>query len=488
MTERSERFRARRAKLESGNGKAAPPLADAELVGNMLSQEVDWVQIDSVAVEPPMFDYEVTDEEVAQCLSDLDQALTRQKYDVLFDGIKDTLIDQLLQPLHLSRSQLAEDGDRKFEYDDKEYKVSTKTRKNQIKEKMTADGMVKDEYTGKYIHHEDAELDHTIPRKELHDKGGFMLTTEGKRNVGNDPDNLAFTERSINRIKGARPLKDQKNLDRRRTRHPDERAEISVSRQIPKGIEFTKRAASDGIEVGTRQGKQQLLALLISELISAVFFEVKDALVALDRRKNSRRGGFTWSESLKTLLENLKMRLNRIISRLLGRWRDLAAAFGTGWLSGFLSATMTAVLNMFVRTGRNMVRIIREGFLSIMKAMRVLLDPPEGMSLHEAAHEASKIFTTGLVVTGGILAGEVISKYVAIPFGDVFASVLGGLISGLGSLFVVFMLDKLDLFGIMFDERHRFIMGALEDRISESTRNIEDILIQSGFDDSLERS
>ena len=164
MTERSERFRARRARLESGDGKTVPPLADAELVGNMLSQAIDWAQIDSVAVKPPVFDCEVTDEEVAQCLSELDQALTRQKYDVLFDGVKDTLIDQLLRPLHLSRSQLAEDGDRKFEYKDveAEYRKGS-ARYSQEKEKMMADGKLKDEYTGKMIPPGQAELAHIIP-------------------------------------------------------------------------------------------------------------------------------------------------------------------------------------------------------------------------------------------------------------------------------------------------------------------------------------
>lgn len=481
MTERSERFRARRARLESGDGKTVPPLADAELVGNMLSQAIDWAQIDSVAVKPPVFDCEVTDEEVAQCLSELDQALTRQKYDVLFDGVKDTLIDQLLRPLHLSRSQLAEDGDRKFEYKDveAEYRKGS-ARYSQEKEKMMADGKLKDEYTGKMIPPGQAELDHIIPLKKLHERGGFMLTDEEKKNLGNDPDNLAFTDWSINRSKGATPLKDQKNLDRRRTRHLDERAERSVSRQIPKGMEFAKRAAGDGVKMGTLQALQQSLSFLISELISAVFSEVKDALLTLDRGRKSGSKDLTWPENLNAWLMSLTKRLDRIKSRLLSRWQDLVAALGTGWLSGFLSATITAVLNMFVQTGRNMVRIIREGFLSIMRAVAVLINPPEGMGPREAAHEASKVLTTGLVVTGGILAGEAIANvWSSFPFGNIFASVLGGLISGLGSLFVVFMLDKLDIFGVMFEERHAFIMGSLEGRISEATRGIDDILNKS---------
>ena len=479
MTERSERFRSRRARLDSQTGNTTPPIADAKLVGGTLSQEIDWTLIDSVALKVPVFNHEVTEEEVTRCLSDLDKVFTPQKYDALFDGIRDTLIDQLLGPVGLSRSDLKE-VDREFfgyggEEGVKEHygKGFDATRKGYRKDKMKPDGTITDEYTGQSHHLYEMDLDHIISKKELHDKGGFMLEPDERAELGNDPDNLAITHQSINRSKGSGRLEDQPNTDKRRTKPAQARAEKAVKSHIRRGV-VVGRAAKDGVKVGTRQGLQQALPLLVSELISAVLSEVWDVF---ERGWKGGNYNLSW-------LEILKRRLKRVMHHLLARWQDVAAAFGTGWLSGFLSAIMTALLNMFVRTGQSVVRIIREGFLSIMRAINVLLHPPEGMSLREAAHEASKAFTAGLVVTGGILAGEAIAKSLsAMPlgFGDVLASVLGGLISGLGSLFVVFMLDKLDLFGVAFDERHTFIMGALEDRISTATRKIEGIAVDSGL-------
>jgi len=89
-------------------------------------------------------------------------------------------------------------------------------------------------------------------------------------------------------------------------------------------------------------------------------------------------------------------------------------AFGTGALSGFLSAIITALINMFVRIGKNIVRLIREGFMSLMKAVKTLLFPPEGMSKKEAVHEATKVLATGIVITGGILATESISTMLGV--------------------------------------------------------------------------
>ena len=470
MTKRVERFRSRRARLDSRVGDLPPPIANADLVQGILSQEIDWSLIDSVALKVPAFnDVVVTDEEVTRCLSDLDSAFSRQKYDALFEGVKDTLIDQLLRPVGLSRSNLDGKLEEEMKYKKSDYDHNG-IRGKLIKERMNPDGTMTDKYTGKDGDPSKMDLDHVISTKDLHEKfDGHLLYPEEKKEWAKDPDNLEFTDRYINRKKGAHPLKDQ-DLDGRRTWRIENKAKESVENKMPKGFDRIRRAADIyGINAGTEQGKQQALALIVSELISAVFAEAKDVFA------NGWKGG----DYNAGWLESLRKRLKRIGRHLLNRWKDVAAAFGTGWLSGFLSATIFALLRMFGGTWKNMRRIIREGFVSIMKAIKVLLFPPEGMSLHQAAHEATKIVATGLVVSGGILAGEAMAAPIPPPFRNVIAPVLGGLISGLGSLFVVFMLDKLDLFGVNFDERHAFIMGTLEGRISETTREIEDMVAES---------
>ena len=472
MTERSERFRSRRVRSDRRTENIRPPMADAKLVGNALSEEVDWTLVDSVALEVPVFNHEVAEEEVTRYLADLDEHFTKTKYDALFDGVKDTLIDQLLRPVGLSRNDLM-DTDRKFMYKDAEgdYKKGwNAAREEKRSDRIGPDGTMLDEYTGRSHPKEEMDTDHIISKNEVHRRGGYMLDADEKAKTVNDQDNLANTYRSVNRSKGAGKLLDQPNTDKRRTKPAQARAEKAIRDRIPRGSDFAQRAARDGVKVGTRQGLQQALSILMSELISAVFLEVKDVM-----ERGWKAGDYSLS-----WLGALTERLKRICSWLLARWRDVAAAFGTGWLSGFLSAIMTALLNVLWRTGKHIVRIMREGFLSIVKALNVLLHPPEGMSLREAAHEASKIFMTGLVVTGGMLVGESIAGSLGV-MPNVLSPVLGGLISGLGSLLVVCMLDKLDLFGVAFDERHAFIMGTLDERISSVTRKIENIVAESGL-------
>ena len=172
---RVERFRSRRARLDSRIGDLPPPIADAELVQGILSQEIDWTLIDSVSLKVPVFNDVVTDEEVTRCLSDLDRAFTRQKYDALFEGVKDTIIDQLLGSLKLSRSDLIE-VDRKFIYKDVkgDYREGFASTRKAIREEATnSDRTRRDAYTGK-LHDptEEMEVDHVRSLTRISHQGG----------------------------------------------------------------------------------------------------------------------------------------------------------------------------------------------------------------------------------------------------------------------------------------------------------------------------
>ena len=218
MTKRVERFRSRRARLDSRVGDLPPPIADAELVQGMLSKEIDWSLIDSVSLKVPAFnDVVVTDEEVTRCLSDLDNAFSRQKYDALFEGVKDTLIDQLLRPLGLSRSNL--DGKLKdeMEFDKSDY-AHNGIREKLLKERMNPDGTITDASTGKRYDPSEMDLDHTISKKSFHEEfDGHLRYPEEKKEWTKDPGNLEFIHESINSSKQDKRWKETKLGDGRRT-------------------------------------------------------------------------------------------------------------------------------------------------------------------------------------------------------------------------------------------------------------------------------
>lgn len=485
MSDRMDRFKNRKKKIKSYQKTShLKVMSNSDSVNKLLSQEVDNNLINKLSEENKTYSIDVSQYEVKESLELLDNEFTKDKYNVLFESSKEVLIDQLLKPLKLSRADIS-NTDRNFEYNRDDYTKSSKSiggqsdafntvRDNTKANAINENGQIQDANTGLWHNASEMDLDHNKPLENFHNDGGFMLDDVDKREFGADSDNHDFTHSSTNRSKGSQDHKDfsdnennkeKYNLDNRRTNAAHKRGEKAAEKYVPSGkLEktafITKKAAQDGIKTGTSQGLQQALGTLLSEFITATYAEVKDVFT----------NGWKNGQYDNSWIEILKVRMSRIKDKLLGSWKNVAIAFGTGALSGFLSAIITALINMFVRTGKNIVRLIREGFMSLMKAVKTLLFPPEGMNKKQAAHEATKVLSTGIVITGGILATESISTMLGgIPFADTISVILGGLITGLGSLFVVFMLDKLDMFGVNEDERHKFIMGTLDARIDLNT-------------------
>jgi hypothetical protein len=163
----------------------------------------------------------------------------------------------------------------------------------------------------------------------------------------------------------------------------------------------------------------------------------------------------------------LKERLSRIARRIAAKWKAACAAFRDGFISGFLSNLVTVVINMFVRTGKRIVRVIREGFFSLLKAIKMLCFPPDGMTFTQAAHEASKLIATGLAVIGGIAVEQHIDNMIKAapwlePFADILTTVLVGGLTGLATTFIVYAIDKIDIFKVNAQERHEFVMNRIE--------------------------
>lgn len=142
---------------------------------------------------------------------------------------------------------------------------------------------------------------------------------------------------------------------------------------------------------------------------------------------------------------------------------------------------VTIVINTVMTTTKNIVRLIREGIFSIIRAVKLLLNPPEHMTREQTFHEAGKIMIAALAVSIGILMEETVDKFPpmkairSIPIvGDLLYGILFGLLTALITAFGLWGWDKLDLFGVKEQAKHEHVMKALrEDRKAELRKRDE---------------
>lgn len=545
-----ERFKKQKAisqKIESRHGLQL--CSDAENVDIFLNSKIDFNTIDLNQVQLDAhynsnFNIDVTEQEVSELLSIISNGYDENRFKLLVKSSKKEVAKAIAIPFGLGKFISIWDKDggnvdtihnvrqgiyattaEKKKYDDRgdynshEYhsdKAYIDTNRQHKSEQNS--GALQDAYTKETLDHsKNRNLDHVISAKEVHDDPARVLA--GKRGVelANKTSNLKSTQESINKSKQYKSMdeflsdlnkkapqrkkrihdlsnknslsaKEQKelnklqqldNIDHDKARAADKKARQDYDKELNqyyKSKKFVSSTAKTTFVEAGKIGIQQAIGLVVYEFFDATFDEI------IDIYKHGFSNGFTDSRFLSVI----KRRLSNIASRISLRWKDMSSAFAEGFISGLLSNLVTTVVNVFITTEKRLVRIIREGFLSIVKALKLLCFPPPNMSLAQAAHEASKIIAAALVTSIGIVLEQYIHTAVAlIPgiglFAGTLVSALVGAITGLGVTFVVYAIDRLDFFGVNEKEKQGFIMEKIEGNLCFLFAEADELIAEVSF-------
>lgn len=335
---------------------------------------------------------------------------------------------------------------------------------------VTADGttMVRDAATGEMVKRR-VELDHITSIGETHANKkaqlGMGVVKDGQadvtrlREMVNHDDNLALTNQPANGSKKHQDLKKWSEAKRddgttnaehfglkselveplyeRSKEHIERQARNALFKK--QGAEVLKTGASQAASMGLKQA----LGILLTELVNGIFNEVRTLL----------KSGV---ELGKTLFDEITERLARIGIAVAKKLPDALAQGLQGGVSGFMSNLTTFLINNFVSTAKRFVTIIRDQFLSLYKALKIMIFPPEHLTRQQAMQEGIKGLTTVLVISLGFLLEESVSVFMATvpflkPFADMVTPVLVGIMTGLLSAFLAYQIDN--LFERLFDDR-----------------------------------
>lgn len=319
---------------------------------------------------------------------------------------------------------------------------------------LQENGFFKDGYTGKRT--DNAQVDHIVPLKSYHASGGFMLSDEAKKNFSNDTRNLIVTDGSLNQSKSSHELnefmstqvkgQDEKNhdrfeMDKRRTNAAANRGNAAFDDHKPSTLTKTTYYVKNGSVAAGKEaltmGVRQAWGMLIYVFSKELFAELK-----------AHGKHFIQYAKEGRLLKEFTALIGRVKSKVLSELKNIAGAFKDGMISGFFSSILTTIINSFKTTSKRLVRIIREGFLSIFRAFKLLFFTPEGLTKQEATREAIKLLVSGLFVAGGIVIEELLEKKLITlgipePIANIISTTLVGIITGIGIVTVVYMIDNL---------------------------------------------
>lgn len=341
------------------------------------------------------------------------------------------------------------------------------------KEKVAGDLI--DAYTGERIsRNANVDIDHVKSIKEIHEDSGRILAEISGLHLANSDENLQATDRSINRskkeksvdeyckwlekthpersaelakLRGKETLTDE---DRKRLhkyeqlalvkqeemKRCDARARKSYEAKLAKAYytspKFAKDLALAAGNTSVCMGARQALGFVFAE----VWFTVKEEF-----KKNENKRSF----DLRNFLTALGNGLQRGFKNAEKKYKELFSRFLDGAISGALSSLTTTLCNIFFTTAKNVVRIIRQSYASLVEAAKVLFINPQNYAFGERMRAVVKIIATGASIVVGVFARDAVDKppINTIPvIKDIVPEFCGAFVTGILSCTLLYVLDK----------------------------------------------
>lgn len=340
---------------------------------------------------------------------------------------------------------------------------------------------IKDGYTGGDLHYNKsadpgsrAELDHVKSTKTIYNDRGRVLAGVDGKELANSPDNLVFTNKSLNASMrameipeyiAAHPELDEKTKKSMMKHYETatKNYEVKLARAYYTSPKFASDTAKAAGKVGVQMGLRQLLGFVFTE----IWFSIKEEFNRLDVHfgLDLDLGDFFTSvgNGVKNGLQNAK-----------SKYKELFAQFAQGSIAGALSSLTTTLCNIFFTTAKNIVKVIRQSFASIVEAGKILLINPQNYPLGERMRAATKVLATGASVVLGGLVSEAVGKtpIAAIPVvGDIVVTFCGTLCTGIVSCTLLYFLDRSKIINSIVDKLNN--LHTIEDDVNYFKRQAE---------------
>ena len=313
-----------------------------------------------------------------------------------------------------------------------------------------------------------ANLDHVISAHEIHEDRGRVLAGKDGVEAANTASNLQFTNEHLNKSMGEMSIEEyiQWRIDRGEPL-PDDvadqmREKDSIARKEYEQSLAEAYYASDRfiIDAGAAAAKRGL-EMGVRQALGFVFIEVwcacEDEIKALP-------SGVSFGECMQAVATGIQTGFENARSK----YKDLLAQFEQGFVAGAMASLTTTLINIFITTDKNMVRYIRQGYITVVQVGNILLINPDDLLLGDQLKAAMVSLTTGASIIAGTVVGNQIAKT---PTGQdeksgvIVQNFCATLVSGLLSCTLLIMIDRSDFIYRVVNRLN--IYGSVEHEIKE---------------------
>lgn len=230
----------------------------------------------------------------------------------------------------------------------------------------------------------------------------------------------------------------------------DKIARKAIKAEINKATfkKYSTELLQTGAKDAAKMALYSSLGVVLREFLQAVFQTIKEIFA---NYKN---------ESLKELFARFKTKIQGVVEKLKREWKDIFSNSIEGAITAFFSNLLVFAINLFATTLKKLVSMIRAGFVSLVQAVKIMVNPPENMTFEEASYQAAKIMIAGLIGAASLGLAAAVEKFLQaipglqpimmfpIPFlenqtvSDILAVTLTSVLAGVVTTIVIYSMDK----------------------------------------------
>lgn len=258
------------------------------------------------------------------------------------------------------------------------------------------------------------------------------------RDILNPEDNFAPTDATTNRTRGEQDLSEfaeehpELGLDKDKIKAAEDKARHNRNKHLLENSlgEKTKDFAVGAVKSSLAATGKVLIGKGVKIAVSETVIEFS---------KNKENEDEKLIDRLKRLWQRILERVKQELSHI---WNTIKQSVATNAISEIVNL----IINFFVSTVKNIFKLIRCMFGSIINAFKIIFDKSKPWD--ERVFEALKIISGGLAMASGALLNELLDKLIStnIPFlapvsGDISA-IISGIVSSILSALVLMAFDK----------------------------------------------
>lgn len=368
------------------------------------------------------------------------------------------------------------------------------------------DGTITNELDGSKLHRhgkgsstlDTVNTEHLYASEKFNQKYGnnVFVTDETAKGVVNSGPNLASISERQNKMKqdgtfqdikdkkleleqkkqtGRLSAKEQEKLDKINESFPGESLDEGIRRENKAKEEIeqaVREAAVENVKNNTgkvigkaakQAGEQtayQAIGHAVILIIKPVFFEFKDAF----------KNGLDKGVNKKSSLEGLKARLERVFEYISKEVVPTLEQGAKDFFENFLKVILDSILGLAKGIFKSVLKIIVEGFSALIGAFKILGKSAEEMSSAQKSDAILKLLASTVTTFIVFYFESTIVQALPLQF---LKDIALAMLSGIASTFVVYLLDKLDLFSAKAEVRNNRINEIFDMRIQQIKENTD---------------